>query len=165
MTSKLNSELNSDEAVSQLRASLNESVERCRKWKMGFVASFLLSFAIMAVAAILYPHATIGNGVLVGVSALFMSLGMVAVIESNENDNSRMLRDLLPLSETTFCVEALALCEQSEKARQVRDLALAAGRQLYAFDYKEMIAQSCQDGNDKASAAQREACRALHQIA
>jgi hypothetical protein len=157
--------LTSDEAVENLRNSLEASAVRCRKWKLGFLASFGLSFVAMAAAAVMFPHEQMGYWAILGVIAIFLSFGMVAVIESTEGDIKLMLREVSPLSETESCVEALALCQQSAQARRIRDSALKAGRQLYAFDYAEMVAHSQADGQETARAAQREACKALHQIA
>jgi hypothetical protein len=77
---------------------------------------------------------------------------------------SPQLERFVPLAETSRCATVLQLMEYSPQARQIRDEALAAGRQLYVFDYEAIRDAVEEAGRELEASRQAEACRKLHNL-
>jgi hypothetical protein len=67
-----------------------------------------------------------------------------------------------PLSESALCQDALRLVREYDVAAQIRDAAVASGRQLYKPDYWMMRAASDVVKTGREERKQREMCAALH---
>jgi hypothetical protein len=147
----------SEEAVIKTRkklAALLFSARACLGVTLGFATGSFL-YALLCGSP--------GRCVLATILA-FVALGSAIVASVTVEKVSPKLELFVPLAETSKCSTALQLIEYSLPAQKIRDEALAAGRQLYVFDYAAMRAAAEASLQELETTRNAIACRKLHNV-
>ena len=167
----------SEEEISTLREKVNASNNKCIALynRLGWSMLICLGSALASIPVVFWKGSRFPliSDIAMGLLALaFVFLIAVGLLDTHYlKKQSKVLEELTPLSKTSNCTLALSYVKRYPEAREVHGKAIAAGRQLYMFDFIE-ISRIAEHEDEKASALRAEleaekqakACRELHGI-
>jgi hypothetical protein len=169
--------LMSEEEISSVREKVKTSNDKCTSLYNKLCWAMVIPLGTAVASGPLVIWKSTSYPVIADIAMGLLALAFVFFIATDFVDThylkkqSKILDELTPLSKTSNCSLALSYVKRYPEAREVHSKAIAAGRQLYMFDYME-ISRIAEQEDEKARAVRAEleaekqakACRELHGI-